>query len=150
MMSLETNVMALMKNAMKEKNESALRALRAVKAALLEAKTASNAEQIDERAEAKIIQRMIKQRKDAASIFKEQKREDLAKIEEDEVAVLEQFLPKQLTEGELEAAIRAIINQVNAKSPADMGKVMGIASKTLAGQAEGAAIAQKVKQLLNN
>lgn len=148
-MSLETNVMALMKNAMKEKNESALRALRAVKAALLEAKTASNAEQIDEKAEAKIIQRMIKQRKDAAAIFKDQKREDLAKIEEDEMAVLEQFLPKQLTEAELESAIHAIIIQLNASSPADMGKVMGMASKSLAGQAEGALIAQKVKQLLN-
>lgn len=148
-MSLESNVMALIKNAMKEKNETALRALRAVKAALLEAKTASNAEQIDEKAEAKIIQRMIKQRKDAAAIFNEQNRGDLAKIEEEEMAVLEQFLPKQLTDAELETAIQTIINQVNAKSPADIGKVMGVASKSLAGQAEGAAIAQKVKQLLN-
>ena len=148
-MSLESNVMALIKNAMKEKNETALRALRAVKAALLEAKTASNAEQIDEKAEAKIIHRMIKQRKDAAAIFNEQNRGDLAKIEEEEMAVLEQFLPKQLTDAELETAIQTIINQVNAKSPADIGKVMGVASKSLAGQAEGAAIAQKVKQLLN-
>ncbi|HET8573100.1 MAG TPA: GatB/YqeY domain-containing protein [Edaphocola sp.] len=150
-MSLEDKVMAQLKQAMKDKNEIALRTLRAIKAALLEAKTAANAKEVlTEADEMKLLQKMAKQRKDSLAIFKEQNREDLAQKEAEELSVLEEFLPKPLDEATLKARIQEIIAQSGASGPGDMGKVMGLANKQLAGQAEGSVIAQVVRALLAN
>ncbi len=148
-MSLETKVMDALKNAMKAKDEAALRGLRAIKSAIILAKTAEGANgEITEDTENKMLQKLVKQRKDSIDIFRKQNREDLAVIEEQEVAVIEQFLPAQLSDEALTAKIQDIIAQLGASSAADMGKVMGAANKALAGQAEGKIIADKVKQLL--
>jgi uncharacterized protein len=148
-MSLETKVMEALKNAMKAKDEAALRGLRAIKSAIILAKTAEGANgQITEDAENKMLQKLVKQRKDSIEIFKKQNREDLAVIEEQEVAVIEQFLPAQLSDEALTLKVKDIITQLGASSAADMGKVIGAANKALAGQAEGKLIAEKVKQLL--
>jgi len=150
-MSLEDKVMAQLKQAMKDKNEIALRTLRAIKAALLEAKTAANAKDVlTEADEMKLLQKMAKQRKDSLAIFKEQNREDLAQKEAEELNVLEAFLPKPLDEATLKAKIQEIVAQTGASGPGDMGKVMGLANKQLAGQADGSKIAQIVKALLAN
>lgn len=148
-MSLEAKVMEQLKQAMKDKNEVALRTLRAIKSAILIEKTAvAGKDSLTEAEETKMIQKMVKQRKDSIAIFTEQNRNDLAAKEEEEVVILSSFLPQQLTTEQLEAAIKSIIEQVGASSAADLGKVMGAASKTLAGQAEGKAIADTVKKLL--
>jgi len=148
-MSLEAKVMEHLKIAMKEKNNVALRTLRSIKAALLEAKTAANAKpELSESDEMKLLQKMVKQRKDSMSIFQEQHREDLATKEAEEIAVLETFLPQQMNEEELQHQIQQIIRQTQASSLADMGKVMGMATKQLAGKADGASIARIVKELL--
>lgn len=148
-MSLETKVMEQLKQAMRDKNEAALRTLRAIKAALLEEKTAANAKALlTEADELKLLQKMAKQRKDALTIFKEQNRDDLAQKEMDELAILDTFLPAPLSDEALTQKVEAIIAELGASSPADMGKVMGVASKQLAGEADGAKIAEKVKQLL--
>lgn len=150
-MSLETNVMTQLKAAMKEKNEVELRTLRSIKAALLEAKTAANAkDSLSEADEMKILQKMAKQRKDSMAIFKEQNRADLAQKEQEELDVLNHFLPTPLSDEELTSQIQTIITSVGATSPADMGKIMGMASKALAGKADGGSIAAKVKALLTN
>ena len=148
-MSLETKVMEQLKQAMKDKNEVALRTLRSIKAGLLEAKTAAHAKDVlTEADELKILQKMAKQRKDSLTIFNEQNRADLAKKEQEELDVLDQFLPEPLTDEELTEKIKTIISTIGATSPADMGKVMGMASKSLAGLADGNSIANKVKALL--
>lgn len=148
-MSLEARIMDQLKQAMRDKNEVALRTLRAIKAAILLEKTATGAkEELTEADELKMLQKLSKQRKDSLEIFRAQNREDLAKIEEDELAIIEQFLPQQLSEAELTAKVQEIITAVGATSPADMGKVMGAASKGLAGQADGKLIADTVKKLL--
>lgn len=148
-MSLETNVMAEMKEAMKSKNEGVLRGLRAIKAEIIKAKTDPGAGgSIDEATEQKILQKMMKQRKDSLEIYEKQSREDLAEKEREEIAVLEKFMPKQLTEEELKTALTAIIAETGATSAADMGKVMGAATKKLAGKADGKSISAMVKQLL--
>jgi uncharacterized protein YqeY len=148
-MSLEARIMDQLKQAMRDKNEVALRTLRAIKAAILLEKTATGAkEEITEADELKMLQKLSKQRKDSLEIFRAQNREDLAKIEEDELAIIEQFLPQQLSEAELTAKVQEIITALGASSPADMGKVMGAASKGLAGQADGKLIADTVKKLL--
>jgi uncharacterized protein YqeY len=148
-MSLETNIMDQLKQAMKDKNEVALRTLRAIKAAILVEKTASGAkEELTEADEMKILQKLSKQRKDSLDIFRAQNREDLAIKEEEEIAVIEQFLPKQMSAEELDSEVKGIITSVGASGPADMGKVMGAASKQLAGKADGKAIAEAVKRLL--
>lgn len=148
-MSLETNIMDQLKQAMKDKNEVALRTLRAIKAAILVEKTAAGAkEEMTEADEMKILQKLAKQRKDSLDIFRAQNREDLAVKEEEEIAVIEQFLPKQMSAEELDNAVKEIINTVGAKGPGDMGKVMGVASKQLAGKADGKAVAETVKRLL--
>lgn len=150
MMSLKTQIMPAMKEAMKAKDKVALETLRAIKAELLKAETASGASgKMSESEELKLLQKMQKQRKDAAAIYVEQGRADLADAEIAQTKVLEQFLPKQMSQEELENAVTAIIVKVGASSPADMGKVMGVASKELAGKAEGRAIADTVKALLN-
>ena len=149
-MALETQIMAEMKEAMKAKNEPVLRSLRAIKAEIIKAKTDPGANgEIDEATEQKFLQKMVKQRKDALTIYEEQKREDLAKKEREEIEVIEKFLPKQLSEAEIKTALLKIMADTGADSPADMGKIMGIASKQLAGKADGKTISQLVKQLLS-
>jgi uncharacterized protein len=148
-MSLELNVNAAIKAAMLAKSEAELRALRAIKAAVLLAKTAEGgAAELTEDDETKLLQKLAKQRKDSLEIFRKQNREDLAVKEEEELAVIEKYLPKQMDEAELRAAITEIIATTGASSPADMGKVMGVATKQLAGKADGKAISGLVKELL--
>lgn len=148
-MSLQKQVMDKMKEAMKTKDTVALQALRAVKSAFLLAKTESGAkEELTEDQELKIIQKQVKQRKDSAAIFLQQGREDLAKPELDEVAVLEQFLPKALSEEEIEVIVKEEISNLGATGMQDMGKVMGVVSKRLAGQADGKTISTIVKKNL--
>jgi uncharacterized protein len=149
-MALEQNVMAELKDAMKSKNEAALRGLRAIKAAIIVAKTAEGAGgELKEEDETKLLQKLIKQRKDSLEIYRKQDRPDLAQKEEEEIAVIEKFLPKQMSHAELKDALSVIISQVGASSPADMGKVMGVATKQLSGQADGKAISAAVKELLS-
>ncbi len=149
-MALEEKIMAEMKEAMKSKNEGVLRSLRAIKAEIIKAKTDPGAGgQIDEATEQKFLQKMMKQRKDSLEIFEKQGREDLAAKEKEEMAVIEKFLPKQLSEAEIKDAVAKIIVETGAASPADMGKVMGVASKQLAGLADGKTISNIVKELLS-
>jgi len=149
-MNLEQQVMAEMKEAMKAKNEAGLRGLRAIKAEIIKAKTepGANGEVSDEAAN-KMLQKMLKQRKDSLEIYRTQKRDDLAKKEEEEISIIEKFLPAQMSEAELKEALQKIIEQVGASTPADMGKVMGAATKQLAGKADGKAISAAVKDLLS-
>lgn len=149
-MSLESKIMEHLKDAMRAKDEVALRTLRAIKAAILVEKTATGAkEELSEADELKLLTKMAKQRKDSLDIFTQQNRADLAAKEAEEIEVINKFLPAQLSEVELEAAIKEIITQVGASSPADLGKVMGPANKALAGKADGKAVAEIVKKLLN-
>ena len=148
-MNLETQIMTEMKEAMKAKSEGVLRALRAIKAEIIKAKTDPGAGgEIDEATEQKFLQKMMKQRRDSLDIFEKQGREDLAAKEREEMAVIEKFLPKQLDEAELKTIIQQIITESGASSPADMGKVMGVASKQLAGKADGKMISNIVKDIL--
>ncbi len=148
-MSLEQKIMAELKTAMLAKDEKALRSLRAVKAAILLAKTSEGSKgELTEDDEMKILQKLVKQRKDSLEIFKQQNREDLAKTEEEEISVIEKFLPKQLSVEEITNEIKTIITETGAASPADMGKVMGAATKKLAGKADGKTISAIVKELL--
>ena len=149
-MKLEQQIMAEMKEAMKAKNEGVLRSLRAIKAEIIKAKTEPGAGgEIDEATEQKFLQKMMKQRRDSLEIFEKQGREDLAVKEKDEMEVIERFLPKQLAEAEIKEAVAKIIAETGAKSAADMGKVMGVASKQLAGIADGKTISGIVKELLS-
>ena len=148
-MNLEQKVMAEMKDAMKSKDEAALRGLRAIKAEIIKAKTEPGAGgELSEDTENKMLQKMLKQRKDSLEIYHTQNRDDLAKKEEEEIAIIEKFLPKQMDEAELKEALKKIIERVGATSPADMGKVMGVATKELAGKADGKTISSAVKELL--
>lgn len=150
-MSLQDNVMSAMKAAMKEKNQTALAALRAVKSEILLAKTASDgADELTEEQEIKILSKMVKQRKDSAAIFQEQGREDLAQPELDQADVISQFLPEALSEEEIEKVVIATIERTGAEGMKDMGKVMGIVSKELAGQADGKTISTIVKAKLTS
>ncbi|MBA3829713.1 MAG: GatB/YqeY domain-containing protein [Taibaiella sp.] len=149
-MSLEQKVMEDLKNAMRAKDEAALRTLRAIKAAILIEKTSEGAsENISEATETKMLQKLAKQRRDSLEIFEKQNREDLAKKEREELAIIEKFLPQQMGAEEVKKELQAIIAQVGATSPADMGKVMGVATKQLAGKADGKLISETVKQLLS-
>jgi uncharacterized protein len=148
-MSLEQKIMGELKTAMLAKNEAALRSLRAVKAAILLAKTSEGAGgELKEEDETKLLQKLVKQRKDSLEIFEQQNRADLAKKEKEEIEVIEKFLPKQLSAEELKEIVSKIIAEVGATSPADMGKVMGAATKQLAGKADGKTISALVKELL--
>ena len=150
-MNLEQQIMAEMKEAMKAKNEAVLRGLRAIKAEIIKAKTEPGAGgELSDEAAGKMLQKMLKQRKDSLEIFRTQSRDDLAKKEEEEIAVIEKFLPAQMGEAELKGSLQKIIEQVGASSPADMGKVMGLATKQLAGKADGKTISAMVKELLAN
>jgi len=149
-MSLEQQIMTEMKEAMKAKNEGVLRALRAIKAEIIKAKTDPGAGgQIDEATEQKFLQKMMKQRRDSLDIFEKQGRTDLAVKEKEEMEVIEKFLPKQLDTAELKEIVKKIITETGASSPADMGKVMGVASKQLAGKADGKMINNMVKEILS-
>jgi len=148
-MNLEQKIMAALKTAMLAKDEASLRGLRAIKAAIINAKTAEGAKgEISADDELKLLQKLVKSRKDSLEIYQQQQRADLAKKEEEEIAVIEQFLPRQLTVDELKAALQEIIAETGAAGPADMGKVMGAATKKLAGKADGKAISALVKELL--
>ena len=138
-----------MKKAMLGKDEKSLRALRAIKAAIILAKTAEGAGgELKQEDETKMLQKLIKQRNDSLQIYQQQNRPDLAQKEQEEIEVIEQFLPKQLSSEELKESLSRIIAEVGASSPADMGKVMGIATKQLAGVSNGQAISAAVKELL--
>lgn len=147
-MSLQTTIMESMKTAMKAKDTVSLEALRAVKSALLLAQTEGGAKEMKEEDEIKLLQKLVKQRKDSAAIYKEQGREDLAEPELAQAAVIEQFLPAQLSEEEVEAVVKKIIADNNFSGMGDMGKVMGLASAELAGKADGKTISAVVKKNL--
>ncbi len=148
-MNLEQKIMIDLKAAMLAKDEKSLRSLRAIKAAIIIAKTAEGAGgEISEEEESKLLQKLVKQRKDSLEIFTQQNRADLAQKEKDELEVIEKFLPKQMSEEEVRLILTSIITEVGASSPADMGKVMAVASKQLAGKADGKLIANTVKELL--
>jgi hypothetical protein len=149
-MSLQQEVMTALKAAMKSKDQTALTALRAVKSAILLAQTESGAkEDLTEEQELKILQKLVKQRKDSAAIYLEQGRKDLALPEIDEAEVISQFLPEALTEEDIEKVVIATIEQTGADGMKDMGKVMGMVSKELAGQADGKTISNIVKAKLS-
>jgi uncharacterized protein len=148
-MSLTTQIDQEIKQAMLAKQEARLRGLRAIKSALLLARTEKGAsEEISQETEIKVLQKLIKQRKESADIYKAQNREDLYKIEAEEMEVIEGFLPKQMERSEIEAYLKDLVSRVGATSVKDMGKVMGAANKELAGKADGKAISEVVKQLL--
>jgi uncharacterized protein YqeY len=149
-MSLEEKVMAEMKDAMKSKNEPLLRGLRAIKAEIIKVKTEpGSGGVVSAEGELKLLQKLVKQRKDSLEIFKQQSRADLAQKEEEEIAVIEKFLPKQLGEDEIRAKVSAVIAEVGATGPQDMGKVMGVVTKQLTGQADGKVISAIVKEQLS-
>jgi uncharacterized protein YqeY len=150
-MSLEQNVMAELKTAMLAKDEKSLRSLRAIKAAIINLKTSEGfSGEIKEEDEIKLLQKLVKQRKESLEIFEKQQRTDLAEKEKEEIAVIEKFLPKQLSKEELNNIIEGIIKQTGAKSQADMGKVMSLANKQLAGKADGKTISSIVKEILSS
>jgi len=149
-MPLEQKIMAELKTAMLAKDEASLRGLRAIKAAIILAKTAEGAGgELKEEDEIRMLQKLIKQRKESLEIYRQQQRSDLAQKEEEEIVVIERFLPRQLDESALRSVISKIIADTGASSPADIGKVMGVATKQLAGQADGKAISAIAKELLS-
>ena len=149
-MSLEQKIMSELKTAMLAKDEKSVRSLRAIKAAIIVAKTAEGAKgEIGEAEELKLLQKMVKQRKDSLEIFTQQARPELASKEQEEIEIIERFLPQQMSEAELKDAVQALIRESGASGPADMGKVMGIANRQLSGKADGKTISAMVKELLN-
>ena len=148
-MSLELTINEAIKNAMREKDKVALDSLRAVKSQILLLKTEAKGTDVSAEQEIAILQRMIKQRKDSYEQFVAQNRNDLAEVELAQMKVIEQFLPAQLSAEELEAEIKKIITEVGAESLKDLGKVMGTASKALAGKSDGKSISEMVKKLLS-
>jgi uncharacterized protein len=150
-MSLEQKIMAELKPAMLAKDEKTVRSLRAVKAAIIVAKTAEGASgELSDDDEIKLLQKLVKQRKDSLEIFTKQNRPDLAAKEQEEIEVIERFLPAQMSAEDLKAKLQEIIQRTGASTPADLGKVMGIASKELAGKADGKSISTTVKELLSS
>lgn len=147
-MTLEEKINKDLKEAMKAKDQMALRGIRAIKSAILLAKTDGTGNALTEETEIKLLQKLVKQRKDSLEIYEKQNREDLAATERDEIAIIEKYLPAQLSEADLEPIIAEIISKTGASSMKDMGKVMGMASKQLAGQADGKMISGVVKRLL--
>jgi uncharacterized protein len=147
---LEQKIMEQMKEAMKSKDEPRLRSLRAIKAEIIKAKTEPGAGgEVSPEKEIAFLQKMVKQRRDALEIYKTQNRPELAAKEQEEIDVIEKFLPAQLSEEDLKKELSAIIAETGASSPADMGKVMGVATKKFAGRADGKAISAAVKELLS-
>ena len=148
-MSLIATIDQDIKQAMLAKNQVKLRGLRAIKSALLLARTEKGAsEEISDETEIKVLQKLVKQRKESADIYKAQNRDDLYQIEIEEQEIIETYLPKQMSAGEVEAFLKDLIGRVGATSVKDMGKVMGAANKELAGKADGKTISELVKQLL--
>jgi len=147
-MSLETRITDDLKTAMKAKDQAALRSIRAIKAAIILTKTDGSGKEIDEAGEIKLIQKLVKQRQESLGIYEKQNREDLAVTEREEIEILQRYLPQQLSEDKLRPIITDIISQTGASGMKDMGKVMGMASAQLAGQADGKTISTMVKQLL--
>ncbi len=149
-MSLQEQVMVQMKEAMKAKDSNALTSLRAIKSAILLAQTETGAKkELTEEEELKLLQKLVKQRKDSAVIYLEQNRKDLAEPELEQAKVIENFLPEQMSEAQIEVEVQKIIDETNASGMKDMGKVMGQASKKLAGKADGKAISSIVKKKLS-
>jgi uncharacterized protein len=148
-MSLETKIMEDLKEAMKAKDQAALRGIRAIKSAILLFKTDGSGNELNEGNEIKLIQKLVKQRQDSLEIYKQQNRADLALVEEEEINVIMKYLPKQLDADELTKEIQAIITNVGATSVKDMGKIMAEANKVLAGKADGKSISETVKKLLS-
>lgn len=147
-MSLEERIMEDLKTAMKAKDQAALRGIRAIKSAILLEKTSGAKHDLTSETELKLLQKLVKQRKESLEIYEREGREDLAQTEREEIEVIERYLPEQLSEEELEAKLREIVARTGAGSMKDMGKVMGIAGKELAGRADGKAISAIVKKLL--
>lgn len=149
-MSLKTNIESEIKKAMLSKNKIRLTTLRSIKSLILLAETEKGAgENMTEEAEMKLLTKAAKQRKDSLEIYTQQGRADLAEVESEELAIIEEFLPKQMSEDEIKAGLQEIIKQVGASGPQDMGKVMGAATKAFAGKADGKLISTIVKQLLS-
>lgn len=148
-MSLETQIMTDLKTAMLAKDEAALRGLRAIKSALLIAKTSGSGGELKPEDEIKIVQKLVKQRKESLEIYEQQNRPDLAKAEQEEINVIEKFLPQMMSENDVKSAIQSIIQQTGATTLADLGKVMGAATKQLSGKADNKMVATLVKQLLS-
>ena len=146
-MSLEESINTDLKTAMLKKDEPALRGLRAVKQAILLAKT-SGSGVISADDEIKMLQKLVKQRKESVDIFRQQNREDLAKTEVEEIAVIEKYLPKQMSEEEISNELKVLVEQSGLKGPGDLGKLMGMASKHFAGKADNKVVSQLLKQLL--
>lgn len=147
-MTLEERIMQDLKEAMKAGDDAAKRGIRAIKAAILLAKTDGSGEEMTEDKEIKILQKLVKQRRESLEIFEKQGRADLSQVEKEEIAVIEKYLPQQMGAAELEAFLKQVIESTGATSMKDMGKVMGIASKELAGKADGRLISDTVKRLL--
>ena len=148
-MSLELTISEAIKNAMKDKDKVALDSLRAVKSQIMLLKTEAKGAEVSREQEIAILQRMIKQRKDSYEQFTAQNRADLAEVEEAQMKVIERFLPKQLSDEELETEMKKIIAETGAESAKDLGKVMGAASKALAGKSDGKSISEMAKKLLS-
>ncbi|MDC1106487.1 GatB/YqeY domain-containing protein [Prolixibacteraceae bacterium] len=150
MSTISEAITAQMKEAMKAKDKVRLEALRAIKKVIIEAKTAKTAnDELNDADIQKIIAKLAKQSNDSAKIYREQNREDLAEVEEAQAAVMDSFLPEPLSEEKIEEVVKQIIQKIGATSMADMGKVMGLASKEMAGQADGKVISGFVKKLLS-
>lgn len=147
-MSLEEKIMEDLKAAMKAQDKASMRGLRAVKSALLLLKTDGSGKEITPEREIQLLQKLVKQRRESIAIFEKENRADLAEVEKEEVAVIEKYLPEALSEEDLEKFIQALILSTRATSVKDMGKVIGLASKELAGKADGRAISDMVKKCL--
>ena len=149
-MSLENKIVTLMKESMKSKDQTSLRALRAIKSAIILQKTQKgSSEEISNDDELKILQKLVKQRKDSADIYQDQDRMDLAQPELDEIKIIEQFLPEAMSEEEVENEVKKVIDETGAEGMKDMGKVMGIVTKKLMGKADGKTISTIVRNNLN-
>ena len=148
-MSLEQSIMADLKTAMLTKNEAGLRAIRAIKSAILLSKTSAGGKELSEEDEVKMLQKLVKQRQESISIYETQQREDLAEPEREEVAIISKYLPEMMSEDDVRKAVKAAIEQTGAKSPAEMGKVMGVVTKALAGKADNKMVSALVKELLS-
>ena len=149
-MSLDQKIMNDLKAAMKNKDQAALRGIRAIKAALLLAKTDGSGKELDQGGEIKLLQKLVKQRQDSLEIYEKQGRDDLAIIEKEEIGIIQKYLPEQLSPDALKEVITTIISETGANSMKDMGRVMGMANQKLAGKADGKSIASIVKELLSN
>ena len=148
-MSLEKRIMTDLKEAMKAKDQAALRSIRAIKSAILLFKTDGSGKELNEATEIKMLQKLVKQRRDSLEIYEKQGREDLAKTEREEIEIIEKYLPEQLSEDKIKEIVMGIIEQIGATSMRDMGKVMGMANAKLAGKADGKTIAGIVKAALS-